>query len=435
MNLLIVDSDGCGLDLALRCLDYNHQVKLFIKNGKAGKSLTGRGLVERVYDWEKWMQWADVIFPTSNNVYIDRLDEFRKYGYPVFGPNKASASLEINRGVGMKLLEKFGIECPPYKSFPTLEAAEAHVWKTDGRFVFKTLGDEEDKSLSYVSKSPSDLIQKIRGWKKNGKKLKGHCMLQQFIPGIELGVSAWMNKSGFGKWKNVNVEHKKLMSGNYGPNTGETGTVMQYSKKEKLFNLMLKPLEDYLVKIGHLGDIDMNCIIDDKGKAWPLEFTSRPGWPAFNIMCREHIGDPLIWMADALQGKDTLEVSTEVAVGVVVAIPEFPYTKDNNEKALGIPVYGISDENWDHIHPSSMMVGKGVDGSPPKEQEMFVTSGEYVMVVSGLGETVRKARKDAYKTVEEIYLPNMIVRDDIGEKLEDSLPKLHEHGFALDLHW
>ena len=434
MNLLIVDSDGCGLDFALRSLDYGHEVKLFIKNQKDGsKNRTGQGLVDRVYDWEKWMQWADVIFPTSNGLYMDRLDDFRKYGYPIFGPSKASASLEVNRGLGMKVLEKFGIECPPYKSFPTLEAAEAHVWKTDERFVFKTLGDEEDKSLSYVSKSPSDMIQKIRGWKKNGKRLKGPCMLQTFIPGIELGVSAWMGKSGFLQWKNVNVEHKKLMPGNYGPNTGEMGTVMQYSKKEKLFDLMLKPCEDYLLKINHMGDIDMNCIIDETGKAWPLEFTARPGWPAFNIMCREHSGDPLTWMADALQGKDTLEVSTEVAVGVVIAIPEFPYTKAVNYNAVGQPVYGITDDNWDHLHPSSVMLGKGVDNL--KEQDMFVTSGEYVMVVSGLGETVRKARKDAYKTVEQISLPNMIVRDDVGERLEDNLPKLHEYGFALGMNW
>ena len=48
---------------------------------------------------------------------------------------------------------------------------------------------------------------------------------------------------------------------------------------------------------------------------------------------------------------------------------------------------------------------------------------------------VRKARKDAYKTVDQISLPNMIVRDDVGEKLEDNLPKLHEYGFALGMNW
>jgi phosphoribosylamine--glycine ligase len=438
VNLLVIDSDGNALDLSLRCLSYGHEVKWFVSNHKDGTpSKVGLGLVERVSDWEKWMQWADCVFLTGNDKYIDRLEDFRKLGYPIFGPSKASAALEINREFGMKVFKKAGIECPAYKSFSSFDEAEKYVWKTEGRYVFKTLGDEEDKSLSYVSKTPADMINWIREKKRKGSRLKGPCMLQEHVSGIEMGVSCWFSpKMGFGRWKNINFEHKKLMSGNFGPSTGEQGTVMKYTKKEKLFDELLKPVETLLSQMGHVGDIDVNAIIDEKGKPWPLEFTSRAGWPAFYIMQREHLGDPLLWMIDLMNGSDTLEVSEQVAIGYVLTQPEYPYTTDKNARSVGNPVYGITDENWEHLHPADMMKGKGIDMKEhPVEQDMFLTSGEYVMVISGLGETVRKAQKDARKVIDEIRVADGLLRDDIGEELEEQLPRLHAQGYALTMEY
>ena len=60
-------------------------------------------------------------------------------------------------------------------------------------------------------------------------------MLQDFIEGIEVGISAWMGSEGFLKPKNINFEFKKLMSDDYGPATGEMGTVCKYVSTSKLF--------------------------------------------------------------------------------------------------------------------------------------------------------------------------------------------------------
>lgn len=437
MNVLIIDSDGCGLDFALRCMTYDHDVKWFIKPRNDGsRNRSGDGLVTKVKDWKPWARWADLIFLTGNDKYLIPLETLKHYGYPVFGPGIEGAKLEIERGHGMQVLKKHGIDAPPFKTFASLDDAERHVFKTEDRYVFKTLGDEEDKSLSYVSKSPADLINWIRRQKKLGKKLKGQCILQTFIPGIEMGVSGFFGPNGFLKEKwNINFEHKKLMSANFGPNTGEMGTVMQYVKKEKLADEMLKPLEDYLKGIGYRGDIDMNCIIDEKGKAWPLEFTCRPGWPAWMIMCSEHEGDPAKWMVDLLKGDDSLEVSYDSAVGLVIAQPNFPYTSNTNQAAVGIPILGITDENFDSLHLADVMLGKGFDMKDDRlvEKDMLVTSGEYVMVVTGMGKGVNWARKRAYRIADEISIPNQIVRDDIGEKLKEHLPELHKHGYATEI--
>src|SRR3974390_1997377 len=188
----------------------------------------------------------------------------------------------------------------------------------------------------------------------------------------------------------------------------------------------MKPLEETLLKMGHLGDVDVNCIIDEKGKAWPLEFTCRPGWPAFNLMMAQQKGDPANWMWDAIAGKRSLEVSYEIGTCVVLAQPDFPYGKSPMEEKEGIPIYGVSAKNRKFIQPQGVSVQKmpDMEGEKVVERETWVTAGEYVAVVTALGPTVSVSRTRAYSTVKEISIPNMIVRDDIGEGLKETLPKL-----------
>jgi phosphoribosylamine--glycine ligase len=335
----------------------------------------------------------------------------------------------------MKLFEKAGIEVPPYKTFPTLAAAEAHVRKTGERYVFKTLGDEEDKSLSYVGKSPADMIARLQRWTKLGMNPKGPVMLQTFVPGVEIGVSRWMGRDGWvGTW-NENFEFKKFLSGNCGPNCGEAGTLMKYTDESKLAEDVLAPLEKALMDMKHLGDIDVNVIVSEKdGKPMPLEFTTRLGWPAANIMWASHGGDPVEWMLDACNGKDTLKTSMKVACGIVVAQPDYPYSKATKAETEGIPIYGVTKQNQAYLSPQSVRVGPMpmMKGTDVVEGPCWTTTGDYVCVVSGLGSSVKRATERAYKTVKELHIPDMIYRDDIGEKLEKEIPALQAHGFATD---
>lgn len=432
-----MDSVGEGLALAIRCVRFGHAVRLWLDD--ENNPTTGEGFrgVERVKNWLGSAKWADVIVPTGNHQFMPKLDSLRKAGVKVFGPSVASARLEIKRAEGMKLFEKCGIDVPEYEQFNSLAEAEAHVRKTGERFVFKTLGDEDDKSLSYVGKSPADMIARLQRWQKLGMNPKGPVMLQEFIEGIELGVSSWMGSEGFIGKPNENFEHKKLLSGNCGPNCGEAGTVMKYVESSAIGDAVLYPLEEELVKLGHLGDIDVNCIVDKQGKAWPLEFTTRLGWPAANIMWASHKGDPIEWMYDACNGEDSLEVSPQVACGVVLAQPDYPYSQKTKAETDGIPIYGVTEKNQQYIAAQSVKVVKqpNMEGERVVDKDTWTSTGDYLCVVTGLGKTVKKACERAYSTVKELHVPDLIYRDDVGEKLEKELDELHKHGFATEFEY
>jgi phosphoribosylamine-glycine ligase len=76
-------------------------------------------------------------------------------------------------------------------------------------------------------------------------------------------------------------------------------------------------------------------------------------------------------------------------------------------------------------------------GKVKMDTPMFVTAGDYVCTVTGLGDTVKDASERCYKTIKDkIDIPNSIMyRTDIGERLEKQLPELHKMGYCTDLEY
>ena len=83
------------------------------------------------------------------------------------------------------------------------------------------------------------------------------------------------------------------------------------------------------------------------------------------------------------------------------------------------------------------MMSKGAvwDGKKTIEDKLPRTTGPYVMVATGSGKSVSEARKDVYGTIDKISMADMLVRSDIGCKLEKQLPKLHALGIATEVIW
>jgi phosphoribosylamine--glycine ligase len=437
LNVLIVDAEGLGLDFALRCVESGHSVKWFKPSKKPSK--VGQGFrIDMVDDFRPHMSWAKngLVITTGNAKYITELDRFRDLGWKIFAPTARSAKLEIDRAFGMEEMQKVGIKVPPYEQFKSLKDAENFARKSDKAWCFKTLGSEEDKALSYVASDPADMVGWIQRQQKLGMTLKGPCMLQEKIDMLaEVGVSGWFGPEGFlpEKWS-VCFEHKKLMNDEKGPNTGEQGSVLQYVETDKMAEEMLKPMENYLLKAGHRGDFAIGCGIDKSGKAWPFEFTARLGWPAFYIQIASHKGDPAQWMRDLLDGKDTLRVSRDAAIGVVMAQPRYPYNDSDPKMVEGVPISGC-DEVWADLHPAEMMMGRGpkMDGDKVVEGPIFQTAGEYVAIMTALGDTVEKAKKRVYRSIRQVSFPNAMYRTDIGKKVIECLPELKKFGYAMDL--
>jgi phosphoribosylamine-glycine ligase len=141
-------------------------------------------------------------------------------------------------------------------------------------------------------------------------------------------------------------------------------------------------------------------------------------------------------MLDSLNGKDTLKVSTDIAVGVVVSQPDYPYNSVTKKENTGYPIFDMEEEEGTkNIHFSEVKRGFCPDEKGKHKTPCLVTCGSYVLTVSGTGSTVCEARKDAYKNIKKKVnmINSFMVRDDIGEKLEDMLPELKAMGYCKDV--
>lgn len=443
MKVLIIDAWGGDgmLDIVLRMQDAGHAVRWFFHKTDRNENY-GRGLTQRVADWRDHWRWADLVVLADNTKYLREIDSLRKAdkNKRVIGATNDAAKWELDRDHGQKVFKRAGIPVPPFREFSDYPSAIAYVKRENRAFVCKPSYDEPDKSLSYVAKSPADLVYMLERWQK-AKRHKGPFILQEKISGCEMAVGNFFGRHGFSPGWCENWEFKALMAGDRGPNVGEMGTVLRFVTASKLADKVLKPLEDRIAATGHTGYVDVNCIIDDKGDPWPLEFTMRFGWPTFNIQQALLQEDCAEWLADLCDGRSSRPFKLDtVSTGVVMALPEFPYGKTPLDKVTGVPVYGLDKAAVRRrVHPCELMQGRNIPcdvNGQVVNMDCLLSAGEYLLVVSGTGDSVRSSRGKAYRTLDEIKAPaSPFWRPDIGQRLKEQLPMIQTHGYARGLNF
>jgi phosphoribosylamine---glycine ligase len=439
VRVLIFETEesGQGLNLALRAKECGHDVKYWLPPTRSRQELlSGEGLVERPKEWEYLMDGVDLVVMTGNTItgypeYTKRLEDFFAQDYPIFGPNLASAKLELDRLHGQQVLEGAGIQILPFIIADNLYDAIDYVTLTREPIVIKPWGGEEDKSLTCVANSPEEAIFHLERARDRGAQ--GKLMLQRKVDGLEMGIAGWFTpEAGWLRLKEESWEHKRFMNDNLGCNTGEQGTVIRHVQDSLLFDRVLRPLTEYLQRIGYRGDCSVNCIIDSDGTPWPLEFTARLGWPDFNIRQELIDDDPVAWMKAALEGRDEFRPRQEIAVGVVMTHGDYPLDVDKHKEWAGFPLR-YDPEMWPHFH--WQMVKQGLEPVLTEEglehQQAIVTAGNYVAVATGSGAVVADAMARAYAAADSLKWPsNVMFRTDIGRKLQWELPRLQALGYA-----
>ena len=444
-RLLLIDPASNCLDMALRAQNAGWDVKWYDAPRKDGTPrLSGKGMVEKIDDFneikKKWMDWADLIYLPDNTRWLDMLEPYRQLGYPILAPSAEAAKLETDRDIGQKAMAKAGIQIMESKAFHDYNDAIAFVKKNPEFLVSKPSGDA-NKALSYVASDPADLIYMLSRWGQRddlrAAAKKDGFILQERKYGIEMAVGGWFGPGGWSKWFYENWEYKKLMDGDLGVATGEMGTLSRMTKRSKLAEQVLLPIGDTLAKLGYVGYIDNNCIIDKDGP-WPMEWTMRDGWPTkHNVTAHVKNEDPIQWQLDLVNGKDTIEaIDNEVCVSILMALPDFPYSKITNKDLCGIPIRGAEDY-LGKVHLSEVMIGTAptMVGDKVVDLPGLVTAGDYTLVVTGTGDNITAARRNAYNSIKKIKIPNNpFYRLDIGAgRMKKQLPELHRMGYAKGL--
>jgi phosphoribosylamine--glycine ligase len=417
-KFLFVSLEGLIGDLAFQVKKEGNEVRYFIQE-KAEKNVCD-GFVEKCDDWKSLVDWADV-FVFDDIGFGNAADELRKKGKAVVGGTPYTDKLEDDRLFGQNELEKAGVAILPHWDFSDFDSAIDFVQKNPGRYVLKPNGTaQNEKELSFVGKEDdgNDMLNVLSHYKKSWARKLNSFQLQKFAQGVEVAVGAFFNGKEFIRPINVNFEHKKMFPGDLGPNTGEMGTLMFWCNHSTIFNETLSKMQAKLSEVGYVGYIDINCIANAKG-IYPLEFTSRFGYPTISIQMEGVVsqwGEFLLLLAKGESCE--LRAKKGFQVGVVLAVPPFPFHDPSSFRRYSEDATIIFKKPaFDGVHLGDVKL-------EDSDWRLAGQSG-YALIITGSGVTVEDAQKQAYKRVENILIPNMFYRTDIGNRWVRDSDMLH----------
>lgn len=424
MKFLFISWESLSGSLAWKIKNEGHEVKFWHKDPDDVEIYSG--FFDKVSRWEDYKDWADVII-CDDSGFGKMADSLRREGKLVVGPSEYSDKIEEDREFGQQEMARMGMTTLPHWNFFDYEQAIDFLKNNPGRYVFKPSGNvlAEQKGILFLGhdESGGDLIEMLtlnkESWSKKYKKFQ----IQKFVQGVEVAVGAFFNGHDFIYPINVNFEHKKLFPGDIGPYTPEMGTLMYWSNPNPIFKATLEKMREPLAKSGYVGYIDINCIANSN-TVYPLEFTARFGYPTISIQLEGILSPAGEWLARIARGEQfELRTKRGFQVGVVVAVPPFPY---NDKKASEI----YKDLSIIFKKPNLEGVYFGDVKLIDQDWHLAGDSG-YALVVTGSGTTVAEARKLAYKRIDNIILQNKFYRTDIGVRWNTDSDKLQSWGFLV----
>jgi phosphoribosylamine--glycine ligase len=423
LKFLFVTNESLSADLAWQLKKEGHDVKMYCHS--QGEKDVGLGFFEKVDEWETLKDWPDILV-FDDVGFGSKADQLRGEGKLVFGGSPYTDKLELDREFGQAELNLAGVDVLPSWNFTSFDEAMEFVKANPDRYVLKPSGKaQNEKELLFIGQEADgkDVLQVLEHYKANWSKKIKEFLIQKYAEGVEIAVGAFFNGKDFVMPICVNFEHKRLFPHELGPSTGEMGTSMYYTKSNPVFDRTLLRMKEKLAASKYVGYIDINCIANTRG-VWPLEFTSRLGYPTISIQMEGVTSEWGTFMFELAQGKDTqLKTKKGYQVGVVVTIPPWPF---EDEKAFKKYSEGATilfrRQSLDGIHIGEVKLEEG-------DWHIAGNSG-YALVVTGAGATMSDAIEKAYQNVKNVMIPNMFYRIDIGQRWAHDSDMLLSWGYT-----
>ena len=450
MDLIFHSEFGETLDLASYLFHVKkHNVVMYIRD--MNSRTIGKGIVPQTKAWFDFLGKGYVwIFDSCSFGALQ--DWMRSRGELVFGGCEAGDELENNRQLNQSWFRELGFKQPFSKNFTSIDHARKFVEKhADQRWILKQNGSAP-KSINHLGKFDGsvDMLFHLDELKKSWNPQEYgtfDCDLMEVVEGLEVAASAFFNGNDFLRNEHgqivgfLNFEEKKEVTGGLGETCGEMGTTfIGVDSSHPLFNSILgrDGITNKLREIGFHGVFDINCIVGDSEKdIVALEPTCRFGVPATSYEFIEGLSsDPAELIDSCARG---LSHSPDIQYGVgmvmcVVAKP-FPIEGDveDNETSVGERLWlldpktgnppsdqggQLSDDQREHIHLYNFEYT--VDEESGDSCYKVATKSGYLLTVTGVGSTVKQCRAKLTDYIKEnLYLPGMKYRTDIGQRIED----------------
>ena len=418
MKILVIGSGGREHALAWKIAQNKEVSRVYVAPGNAGTATNPDMMnvpISSVKDLLEFAQNEQIHLtivgpeaPLSQGV----VDVFRANGLKIFGPTKAAAQLESSKYFAKAFMLRHGIPTAAYATFTDAQKAHDYVNQQGAPIVIKADGLAAGKGV-VVAMDETEAHAAIDAMLSDNKlgDAGARVVIEEFLTGEEASFIVMVDG------KNIlalatSQDHKRLLDGDQGPNTGGMGAyspapVVTPEIHAKVMREIIRPTVEGMAKDGipYTGFLYAGLMISPNGELKTLEFNCRLGDPETQPIMLRLKSDFVALAEHAVNGTLDLaeaEWDRRTALGVVMASHNYPDTPRLNDEITGLPKQ-LEDAQVFHA------------GTTLKDGKVL-TSGGRVLCVTALGETVKFAQQQAYKIVDEIKFDGAQYRTDIAYK-------------------
>jgi phosphoribosylamine--glycine ligase len=434
MKVLVVGGGGREHALAWKLAQSPKVQAVYVAPGNGGTALDARLENINITDVQALRAWAatekialTVVGP-EQPLAAGIVDEFRAHGLRVFGPTKAAAQLESSKAFSKAFMKRHGIPTAEYESFTDAAAAHAYVDAKGAPIVVKADGLAAGKGV-VVAMSAAEAHEAIDFMLLDNKLGVTHneggarVVIEEFLQGEEASFIVMCDG------KNVAVmatsqDHKRLLDGDQGPNTGGMGAyspapVVTPAVHARAMREIILPTIKGMEKDGipFTGFLYAGLMIDAEGKPKTLEFNCRMGDPETQPIMLRLKSDLYDVMMAATSGKlDQIELEWDrrVALGVVMAAHGYPLNPRKGDAITGLPSLNSINADAPEAADDVVVFHAGTATAPGGAKGGVLSAGGRVLCVTALASSVKEAQQRAYEVAQAIHFDGAQYRKDIG---------------------
>jgi phosphoribosylamine---glycine ligase len=417
MKVLVIGSGGREHALAWKIAENKKISQTYVAPGNAGTATNPDMVnvpitkIDELVAFAKQEKIAITVVGPEAPLSQGVVDAFQKEGLKIFGPTQAAAQLESSKDFSKAFMVRHNIPTAAYETFSDAKAAHAYINQQGAPIVIKADGLAAGKGVvvAMTDQEAHDAVDMMLGDNKFGDA-GARVVIEEFLTGEEASFMVMVDG------KNIlplatSQDHKRLLDGDQGPNTGGMGAyspapVVTPEIHARAMREIIRPTVEGMAKDGipYTGFLYAGLMINKDGSLKTLEFNCRMGDPETQPILMRLKSDLLGLIDQAVNGtlnQAEAQWDRRFALGVVMASANYPETPRLGDEITGLN-RSLQDAYVFHA------------GTKLTEDGKVITSGGRVLCVTALGETVKFAQQQAYRIIEEISFDGAQYRKDIG---------------------
>ncbi|MDD4202134.1 MAG: phosphoribosylamine--glycine ligase [Candidatus Omnitrophica bacterium] len=425
MNVLVIGSGGREHALCWKISRSTHVKKIYCAPGNAGTSQVAENINIPAEDLQRLLVFAQekkidlVVVGPEIPLVAGIVDLFTEKGIKTFGPSKKAAQLEASKIFSKEKMKKYKVETASFKTFTDADQAKRYIKQQGVPIVIKADGLAAGKGVIVAlteqqAEEAVDLVLVQKAFGQAGKTI----VIEEFLEGEEASILVISDGDEYLIFDS-SQDFKRALDNDKGPNTGGMGA---YSPVREITKELLKDIEKKVVSpmikglrkdgITYKGILYAGIMLTKKGPK-VLEFNVRFGDPETQSVLPRMKTDLVELMLSSIEGTlgtKTVEWDPRPAVGVVLAAGGYPGKYEKGKEINGLNAVEKKDSFIFHA------------GTKEKDGKI-ITNGGRVMNVVAFGDSIKKARENVYKEIDNISFENMQYRKDIALRAASCEPR------------